>query len=204
MANNNFDIKVFTDELNKAFTILKKEQVLEKYMKKILLNYNSIIYIDNITNEPNKYDAIYKYMYGEDNTLCNIVVFETDGFVDSATNLISSGYHIATPYQDNKILIDRYLNNGITEAVVIGGLEPLDTFEDTLQFIKDFREKSDDDIVIYTGFNEDEIEDKIVILKKFKNIIVKFGRYRPNFQKHFDAVIGVELASPNQYAKRIS
>ena len=30
MANNNFDIKVFTDELNKAFTILKKEQVLEK------------------------------------------------------------------------------------------------------------------------------------------------------------------------------
>ena len=105
---------------------------------------------------------------------------------------------------DNKILIDRYLNNGITEAVVIGGLEPLDTFEDTLQFIKDFREKSNDDIVIYTGFNEDEIEDKIDILKKFKNIIVKFGRYRPNFQKHFDEVLGVELASPNQYAKRIS
>lgn len=105
---------------------------------------------------------------------------------------------------DNKILIDRYLNNGITEAVVIGGLEPLDTFEDTLQFIKDFREKSDDDIVIYTGFNEDEIEDKIVILKKFKNIIVKFGRYCPNFQKHFDEVLGVELASPNQYAKKIS
>ena len=105
---------------------------------------------------------------------------------------------------DNKILIDRYLNNGITEAVVIGGLEPLDTFEDTFQFIKDFRERSNDDIVIYTGCNEDEIEDKIVILQKFKNIIVKFGRYRPNFQKHFDEGIGVELASPNQYAKRIS
>ena len=42
------------------------------------------------------------------------------------------------------------------------------------------------------------------ILKKFKNIIVKFGRYRPNFQKHFDEVLGVELASTNQYAKRIS
>lgn len=105
---------------------------------------------------------------------------------------------------DNDVLIDRYLNNGITESVVIGGLEPFDTFEDTLQFIKDFREKSDDDIVIYTGFNEDEIEDKIVILQKFKNIIVKFGRYRPNFQKHFDKVLGVELASPNQYAKKIS
>lgn len=105
---------------------------------------------------------------------------------------------------DNEILINRYLNNDITESVVIGGLEPFDTFEDTLQFIKDFREKSDDDIVIYTGFNEDEIENKIVILKKFKNIIVKFGRYRPNFQKHFDEVLGIELASPNQYAKKIS
>lgn len=105
---------------------------------------------------------------------------------------------------DNEILINRYLNNDITESVVIGGLEPFDTFEDTLQFIKDFREKSDDDIVIYTGFNEDEIENKIVILKKFKNIIVKFGRYRPNFQKHFDEVLGIELASLNQYAKKIS
>ena len=100
MANNKFDIKVFTDELNKAFTILKKEQVLEKYMKNILLNYNSIIYIGNITDEPNKYNTIYNYMYGEDNTLCNIVIFETDGFVDSATNIIPSGIHIAYPYLD--------------------------------------------------------------------------------------------------------
>ena len=106
MANNKFDIKVFTDELNKAFTILKKEQVLEKYMKKILLNYNSIIYIDNITNEPNKYNTIYNYMYGEDNTLCNIVVFETDGFVDSETNIIPSGIHIAYPYLDYYVCID--------------------------------------------------------------------------------------------------
>lgn len=106
MANNKFDIKVFTDELNKAFTILKKEQVLEKYMKKILLNYNSIIYIGNITNEPNKYNTIYNYMYGEDNTLCNIVVFETDGFVDSETNIIPSGIHIAYPYLDYYVCID--------------------------------------------------------------------------------------------------
>ena len=106
MANNKFDIKVFTDELNKAFTILKKEQVLEKYMKKILLNYNSIIYIGNITNEPNKYNTIYNYMYGVDNTLCNIVVFETDGFVDSETNIIPSGIHIAYPYLDYYVCID--------------------------------------------------------------------------------------------------
>ncbi|MDY5645594.1 MAG: hypothetical protein SPF22_01090 [Candidatus Onthovivens sp.] len=112
MANNKFDIKVFTDELNKAFTILKKEQVLEKYMKNILLNYNSIIYIGNITDEPNKYNTIYNYMYGEDNTLCNIVIFETDGFVDSATNIIPSGIHIAYPYLDYSVCIDyKYILN---------------------------------------------------------------------------------------------
>lgn len=120
MANNNFDIKVFTDELNKAFTILKKEQVLEKYMKKILLNYNSIIYIDNITNKPNKYDTIYKYMYGEDNTLCNIVVFETDGFVDSESNIIPSGIHIAYPYLDYYVCIDyKYKLNSNNNAELL-------------------------------------------------------------------------------------
>ena len=105
---------------------------------------------------------------------------------------------------NNKILIDGYLNNGITEAIVIGGLEPLDTFEDTLQFISDFRKESNDDIVIYTGYKEEEVVDKTEILQQYKNIIVKFGRYCPNLQKHFDEVLGVELASPNQYAKRIS
>ena len=112
MANNKFDIKVFTDELNKAFTILKKEQVLEKYMKNILLNYNSIIYIGNITDEPNKYNTIYNYMYGEDNTLCNIVIFETDGFVDSESNIIPSGIHISYPYLDYSVCIDyKYILN---------------------------------------------------------------------------------------------
>lgn len=120
MANNNFDIKVFTDELNKAFTILKKEQVLEKYMKNILLNYNSIIYIGNITSEPNKYNTIYNYMYGADNTLCNIVVFETDGFVDSETNIIPSGIHIAYPYLDYYVCIDyKYKLNSNNSAELL-------------------------------------------------------------------------------------
>lgn len=120
MANNNFDIKVFTDELNKKFTILQKEQVLEKYMKKILLNYNSIIYIGNITNEPNKYNTIYNYMYGADNTLCNIVVFETDGFVDSESNIIPSGIHIAYPYLDYYVCIDyKYKLNSNNSAELL-------------------------------------------------------------------------------------
>jgi len=33
------------------------------------------------------------------------------------------------------------------------------------------------------------------------NIIVKFGRYRPNQEKHYDKILGVFLASDNQYAK---
>jgi hypothetical protein len=40
--------------------------------------------------------------------------------------------------------------------------------------------------------------------KQFKNIIIKFGRFVPNQEKHYDEVLGIELASPNQYARRIS
>jgi hypothetical protein len=41
-------------------------------------------------------------------------------------------------------------------------------------------------------------------LTRFDNIIVKFGRYIPDNKPHFDEVLGVNLASPNQYAKKIS
>ena len=32
-------------------------------------------------------------------------------------------------------LIEKYLNNFITSAVVLGGLEPMDTFDDVMEFI---------------------------------------------------------------------
>jgi hypothetical protein len=38
----------------------------------------------------------------------------------------------------------------------------------------------------------------------FDNIIVKFGRFIPDDEKRFDEVLGVELASHNQYAEVIS
>lgn len=100
--------------------------------------------------------------------------------------------------------IERYLNNPITEAVVMQGLEPLDSWSDLLLFIDRFREKSQDDIVIYTGYFKEEIANKTNILKMYDNIVVKFGRYIPNQEKHYDDVLGVELASPNQHAERIS
>ena len=105
---------------------------------------------------------------------------------------------------DTYKLIDRYTNNPITKAVVFGGLEPLDTFYELISFIDKFRKKCDDDIVIYTGYTEDECKNPIALLQKYKNIIVKFGRFIPNQSSHYDNVLGVELASDNQYGKRIS
>ena len=100
--------------------------------------------------------------------------------------------------------IEKYLNNPITESVVMQGLEPFDSWSDLLLFIEKFREKSQDDICIFTGYEKSEITDRINILKRFPNIIVKTGRYIPNQEKHYDEVLGVELASPNQRAERIS
>lgn len=98
-------------------------------------------------------------------------------------------------------LIKKYLNNPISEAIVCQGLEPFDSWPDLIDFLYCFRKYSQDDFVIYTGYTEKEIQDKIDILKNFKNVIIKFGRYIPNQPKHFDEVLGVSLASPNQYAK---
>lgn len=104
----------------------------------------------------------------------------------------------------NEEIINRYMNNPITKSIVMGGLEPFESWDEVYSFIEDFRMVCDDDIVIYTGFNESEILDKIDKLKRFKNIIIKFGRYKPNQEKHYDNVLGVKLASDNQYAKKIS
>lgn len=105
---------------------------------------------------------------------------------------------------DTATIIKKYKQNFFTKAVVFGGLEPLDSFEELIEFIKEFRKQSNDDIVIYTGYNEDEIIDRINILKDYNNIIIKYGRFIPDQEKHYDAVLGVKLASPNQYAKKIS
>lgn len=101
-------------------------------------------------------------------------------------------------------LLDKYYDNPITEAIVMQGMEPLDSWKDVKQLITVFRSQSDDDVVIYTGYNKEEIEDKLEEIKAYKNIIIKFGRYLPNEEKHFDPVLGIYLASDNQFAERIS
>lgn len=102
-------------------------------------------------------------------------------------------------------LVNRYINNPITKAVVMQGLEPMDSFNDLFIFISILRDNygCNDDIVIYTGYQEDEIPSFVYLLSKYKNIIIKFGRFIPNQKSHFDKILGVNLASNNQYAKRI-
>jgi len=111
--------------------------------------------------------------------------------------------NIDIPCED---IIIRYINNPITEAIVFQGLEPFDSFGEMNNFLLWFQHQyySQDDIVIYTGYNENEIPKEINALKEiFSNIIIKFGRYVPNQKSHFDPVLGVNLASDNQYAKKI-
>ena len=103
-------------------------------------------------------------------------------------------------------IIDFYLDKTRATALCFQGLEPFDTFDDMIRLISKFRIDYliDDDIVIYTGYNKDEISNELAELKQFENIIVKFGRYLPNRDSHYDEVLGVRLASDNQYAERIS
>lgn len=103
-----------------------------------------------------------------------------------------------------KTIVDRYINNELTHAIVMGGLEPLDSFEELLELVKALREVTQDDCIIYTGYTEEECQDKINILKQYPNIIVKFGRFRYNNKPRYDSVLGITLASENQYAKQIS
>ncbi len=103
-------------------------------------------------------------------------------------------------------LLHRYLQNDITQAIVCGGLEPFDSAEDLLNLVDTAREYFAifDDIVIYTGYTEEELKDNFIFqqLIQYPNIIIKFGRFRPNEQLHYDEVLGTMLASKNQYAKR--
>ena len=104
------------------------------------------------------------------------------------------------------VLCERYLANPVTKAIVFGGLEPFEEFEDVLSFIHTLRVKYNchDEVIIYTGYNKDEVIEEIAFLEKYDNIIIKFGRFVPNDESRYDKVLGITLVSKNQYAERIS
>lgn len=99
-------------------------------------------------------------------------------------------------------LIELYDNHPLCEAVVFGGMEPLDSVEDLNTFVMNFRYRHPDPIVIYTGYTEKEAKEKLQYILLHENIIVKYGRYIPDQPRHYDDILGVKLASPNQYAKK--
>lgn len=103
-------------------------------------------------------------------------------------------------------IIDLYLGNPITKAIVCGGLEPFDTPEELLDLIESFRYFTNDDIVIYTGYTENEVKNMLIYghLLQYSNIIIKYGRFIANQKPHYDEILGVELASNNQYARNIT
>ena len=118
----------------------------------------------------------------------------------------SSLVHEPTHHISTGALVKRYFQNPITKAVVFGGLEPFDTVEDMMEFISILRTcyRCNDDIVIYTGYEEWELisDPYYEQILEYGNIIIKYGRFRPNQTPHYDEVLGVNLVSDNQYARR--
>ena len=105
---------------------------------------------------------------------------------------------------DIKTIVNKYINNPLTQAIVCGGLEPFDSWEELSNLIVYLRMVTKDDIVIYTGYREEEISSqKIRFLENAENIIVKFGRFIPDQKSHYDDILGIKLASDNQYGKKM-
>ena len=103
-----------------------------------------------------------------------------------------------------ELIYNAYIENPITKAICIGGLEPFEQFDEVFGLISYFRYNGcNDPFIIYTGYYPDELP-KLYMLKGFQNIIIKFGRYIPNNKPHYDEVLGINLASDNQYGEKIS
>ena len=119
---------------------------------------------------------------------------------------ICQNYYLKDDYieLDPKTIVGNYMSNNISEAIVIGGLEPFDDAINLIDLIDEFRKNTDDDIVIYTGYYPGEITKYLFYLTEYENIIIKFGRYIPDYKPKKDKVLGVELASSNQYAVRLN
>ena len=95
-----------------------------------------------------------------------------------------------------------YKTNPLTKGFCLQGLEQFDSEPALLNFVDFIRAgmNCDDVIIIYTGYNKDEVQ-CLDILQEYKNIIIKYGRYIMNQQPHYDEILGVNLASDNQYAE---
>lgn len=126
----------------------------------------------------------------------------------SASICQNSAWQKISPFElDNSAIIQRYFNNPISKAICFGGLEPFEQIEEVVSFVQLLRQNfhCHDDVVIYTGYTQDECFKRgwLEPLSAFDNIIIKFGRYIPDQKPHYDKILGVWLASDNQYAVQL-
>lgn len=98
-----------------------------------------------------------------------------------------------------------YSQNPLTKGFCCQGLEPFDSFMELFQFINFIRieKQCKDEIIIYTGYDKGENMYVERLIRNYHNIIIKWGRYIMNQQPHYDEILGVNLASNNQYAERL-
>lgn len=112
-------------------------------------------------------------------------------------------------------IIARFKANPISEAIVFGGLEPLYAQDNHVHAFHIFSHyiyqlPHFTDIVVYTGYYPSEIHYSNFQFWQAQtnaihgDLIFKFGRYVPNKPSRRDPILGVELASDNQFAINIS
>ena len=124
---------------------------------------------------------------------------------ENGTQICQNWELAAAPSQTIHInsFMRNYINNPITEAIVLQGLEPFDSLIDLYTVaaaLEDFN--ITDDLVIYTGYNRNEVSSHLKPLFSIPgHLIIKWGRYIHNQESHYDPVLGVYLASNNQYAE---
>lgn len=99
-----------------------------------------------------------------------------------------------------------YNENPLTKGFCLQGLEPLDSIDDLLTFIYFIRKihNCEDPIIIYTGYEKEEVTKFIYQITQYKNIIIKWGRFIIDRPTRYDAILGVRLASNNQYAEEFN
>lgn len=98
-----------------------------------------------------------------------------------------------------------YEQNPLTKGFCCQGLEPFDSPADLYKLLEFIRHNKNcnDIIIIYTGYEPNERPMLENIIRTYNNIIIKWGRYILGDEPHYDSILGVHLASNNQYAEII-
>lgn len=122
------------------------------------------------------------------------------------SNEVCQNHRIASQ-REVTIPFDSVLNKvsrSFTDAIIFGGLEPLLQIEEVCGLIEYLREHNvKKDILIYTGYYLEEIDKSVIERLKKHHVIFKCGRYIPNRPQKFDKILGITLASDNQYGVQL-